>query len=103
MSPKRTVRGETVTGYVPCCSSRTISYVLITTSIPSFPSMGKDRGRGDSSNRLPSTPIPAFPRQGERRPGTMRWFADIFNFCRRAKVHDILRGEKYFSNLLLGF
>src|SRR5215467_7860460 len=33
----------------------------------SFPLTGKDKGRGDWFDLLPSTPIPTFPHQGERR------------------------------------
>src|SRR5918996_2301078 len=33
---------------------------------------GKDKGRGDGFDRFPSTPILAFPHQGERRSSKMQ-------------------------------
>ena len=35
-------------------------------SVLILPLDGEDKGRGDGSVRFPSTPIPAFPHQGER-------------------------------------
>ena len=51
----------------------------------SFPSTGKDKGRGDWFDRFLSTPILAFPHQGERRSKQDRNdMAPFFIFCGRA-------------------
>ena len=45
---------------------------------------GKDKGRGDGLDWFPSTPIPAFPHQGERRSSNIQRYASILILYRRA-------------------
>jgi hypothetical protein len=45
---------------------------------------GKDKGRGDGFDCFPSTPIPAFPHQGERRSSNMQRYASTLILYRRA-------------------
>src|SRR5215813_9575933 len=44
----------------------------------SFPLTGKDKGRGDGFDRFLSTPITAFPHQGERMASKMQRCASVF-------------------------
>src|SRR5262244_3294777 len=60
----------------------------------SFPLTGKDKGRGDGFDRFLSTPITAFPHQGE---GWRVRCSDVPPFSSLSRVsvsYDTLRGAK---------
>jgi hypothetical protein len=46
----------------------------------------RDKGRGDWFDRFRSTPIPAFPYQGEKSPNAMQRYASIFISVGERKV-----------------